>query len=237
MVARGDLGVEMETTRVPGIQRDIIKLCHKRLKPVIVATQMLETMIKSPRPTRAEVSDLATAVRDGADALMLSGETAVGDYACEAVGVMAGVALDTERYVFERGLRPGFLEQGAEDAALEAMTDAATVAADTLGTDYLAAYTIYGRTARFLSKNRMKAAVFVVTPEPETARRIALYWGIRPVPAPDAVGDLGDLERIVTGAIRACDPAPEGKDVVLLYKNPFERTTPVNAMCIFKIAD
>ncbi|MFW6369277.1 MAG: pyruvate kinase [Myxococcota bacterium] len=181
MVARGDLGVEMPAERVPGIQKTAIELANSRGKLVIIATQMLDSMIRAPRPTRAEVSDVANAVLDGADALMLSGETAVGTYPLEAAATMSSIISEVERSPrFEAGLSRAFLEQ--MPAFPNAAARAAVHAAMDLKLTTIAAFTDSGRTAQLISAYRPREGVVAFSPIPETRRKLAAYWGVSPEP-------------------------------------------------------
>lgn len=180
MVARGDLGVEMPLERVPLLQKDIIEKCARAGKPAIVATQMLESMIHAASPTRAEVSDVANAILDGADALMLSGETAIGDYPLKALQVMDKVALQTEKTLnYEKLL--------AERTAFpcRTVTDAISQACGHIAEDLKAAAiitsTASGHTAAMVSRLRPSVPLLAITPEEKTLRRLTLWWGARPV--------------------------------------------------------
>ncbi len=176
MVARGDLGVEMPPEVVPGRQKDIVHACRTAGKPVVVATQMLESMISSPAPTRAEASDVATAVYDGADAVMLSAETASGDYPIESVEMMQRIIKSTEQDPsYQRILhaRDGALEATAADAISAACAQVAT----TISASAICCYTMSGSTAYRAARERPFAPIMVLTNKRETARRLALLWG------------------------------------------------------------
>ena len=179
MVARGDLGVEMPLRRVPLAQKEIISRCNRIGKPVIVATQMLESMVHSPYPTRAEVSDVANAIFDGADAVMLSEETAAGEYPEEAVLTMAKVATETETALpYHRILsqKMGNVIPQTDDA----ISYAACHIAEQLGAASIVAYTTSGSTAQRVAKYRPKAPILAMTPKDSVRRKLALYWGIYP---------------------------------------------------------
>lgn len=185
MVARGDLGVELPPERVPGQQKKIIRECRRAGKPVVVATQMLESMVQSPVPTRAEVSDVATAAFDGADAVMLSAETATGDYPLETVSVMDRILSTTEQ---EPGYRSS-LSSGApkpEATTSDTISSALNVAADILPIAAIATYTESGFTGLRASRERPQAPVLCLTPRAHTARRLTLAWGALPVPVSPA---------------------------------------------------
>jgi pyruvate kinase len=174
MVARGDLGVELPLEEVPLVQKRAVELSRRNAKPVIVATQVLESMIDSPRPTRAEASDAANAVLDGADALMLSGETSVGSYPVEAVETMARIIASTEEHGLDRirplGTRPSTIGGAVAAAAVEIGT--------VVGAKYLITFTQSGDTAKRLSRMRTQLPTLAFTPEPAVRSQLALSWGI-----------------------------------------------------------
>ena len=175
MVARGDLGVDVPIEDVPHLQKEIVRQAREAGVPVIVATQMLESMVTHLRPTRAEVSDVSTAIFDGADALMLSAETATGRYPSEAVEVMARVAVRAERAVLavEAPRRP------LHDVGFpEALSDAASQAAHALGAHAIVAFTQSGSSARLISRARPRVPIIALTPFVEVQRRLALSWGV-----------------------------------------------------------
>ncbi len=184
MVARGDLGVEEPLENVPGIQKKIIRTARSAGKPVVVATQMLESMISAPVPTRAEVSDVATAVRDGADAVMLSAESAVGDFPCEAVEVMNRVAIRIEG---ETLIPTGSVDQRASrNAATEdAIPAAARAVSATVNAKAIVTFTTSGTTAYRVAKERPAAPILALTPRVEVARRMAIVWGLHTVKTKD----------------------------------------------------
>jgi pyruvate kinase len=176
MVARGDLGIEIPIETVPIIQKQIIAKCNRASKPVITATQMLESMIASPRPTRAEATDVANAILDGTDAVMLSGETAIGAYPTEAVRTMADIAREVEKHYPHASLRDRRLENFAPTIA-SSIAEAATRASAELNTPYIVTGTTTGNTAHHIAAFRPQARIVALTPEPQVARRLALLWG------------------------------------------------------------
>jgi pyruvate kinase len=181
MVARGDLGVEADITRVPTMQKRIIRLCNERRLPVITATQMLDSMQKNELPTRAEVSDVANAILDGTDAVMLSGETAIGDYPVETVSMMSRIAEDAERLLEPRqgpDLHPS--SRSRATVITEAVTVGAGTAAAKLGADLIAVATRGGKTAMSLSRQRLAVPILALTERPDVARRLTLCWGVIP---------------------------------------------------------
>ena len=180
MVARGDLGVEVPAEDVPLIQKEIIRKCNKAGKPVIVATQMLESMTSNPRPTRAEVSDVGNAILDGTDAIMLSGETASGDYPVEAVATMNRIAQRMEASLEYKNL---FVEQGFEHlhSRTRAVAHATVQMAYELDAPAIVAPTESGYTAEVISKYRPKAAILAYTPDERVVRHLNLRWGLHPM--------------------------------------------------------
>ncbi|HET9382382.1 MAG TPA: pyruvate kinase [Streptomyces sp.] len=177
MVARGDLGVEMPLEQVPIVQKRAVALARRNAKPVVVATQMLDSMIDNSRPTRAEASDVANAVLDGADAVMLSGETSVGRYAVPAVRTMARIVAAAEEDMLAQGLSP-LTERGKPRTQAGAVARAAAEMGDFLGARFLVAFTQSGDTARRLSRYRSPIPVLAFTPDPTTRGRLSLTWGV-----------------------------------------------------------
>lgn len=179
MVARGDLGVEMPPEKVPVIQKNVIRRAAECRKPVIIATQMLESMIENPRPTRAEVSDVANAIFDGTDAVMLSAETASGRYPCEAVIMMAKIALEAEAKMAEFTM-PRRRERRNMNVS-ETICEAVAHAAEELPMGAIAVFTESGTTARLISKYRPKAQIYAFSHIPEVCNRMNLFWGVHPL--------------------------------------------------------
>jgi pyruvate kinase len=210
MVARGDLGVELDVVRVPAIQKQIIDACHRARVPVITATQMLNSMETSSRPTRAEASDVFNAVLDGTDAVMLSGETAVGQYPVEAVAMMSQIASEAETLLFSEfrtgapwtwsvanwpgaaGLgqhgsseHQAVARAGRVQPITESVVEAASLISRRLNAALLVVATSSGRTALVLSKQRNAAPTVALANDAQTARSMALFWGVTPLPRPD----------------------------------------------------
>jgi pyruvate kinase len=181
MVARGDLGVEIPTEEVPLVQKMLIQKCNRLGKPVITATQMLDSMERNPRPTRAEASDVANAIFDGTDAIMLSGETAAGKYPAEAVATMAQIAKRAEEAIFHDLLPSRRIQVEAEANVTDAMSLAVSTIADELQAKAIVTATSSGHTARKVSKHRPKTPIIAVTDSEEVARRLRLSWGVYPV--------------------------------------------------------
>jgi pyruvate kinase len=191
MVARGDLGVEIPIQRVPIVQKEIIQKCNRLGKPVIVATQMLESMVHSLRPTRAEVTDVANAIFDGADALMLSEETAIGNYPIESLSMMAQIALEAEAAIPYEDLltsKGRDLEPQTDDA----ISYAACHAAHQLCAAAIIAFTSSGSTARRVAKYRPGVPILAITPSTTTQRQLAISWGVRAfqIPEPSKISTL-----------------------------------------------
>lgn len=180
MVARGDLGVEIPAHEVPHIQKLIIKKCNENYKPVITATQMLDSMIRNPRPTRAEVADVANAIYDGTDAIMLSGETAMGKYPVQAVNMMVKIAesteplLDYESHLDYKALRGN--KNVSSSVGMAAVQTAVNLCADCIITP-----TMSGQTARLISNFRPRVPIYAVSPNDWARRRMQIYWGVQPV--------------------------------------------------------
>ncbi len=180
MVARGDLGVEVPPEKVPALQKLIIRRAAEYSKPVITATQMLESMIENPRPTRAEVSDVANAIYDGTDAVMLSGESAVGKYPVEAVAMMARIVSETERHMREN-IEKSPRKHHSHLSIPETICEATAHAADDLDLRGIALFTESGTTARHLSKHHPAAPIYALSPFDVTVNRLNLLWGTTPI--------------------------------------------------------
>lgn len=191
MVARGDLGVEMPIESVPGLQKQLTRACRKAGKPVVVATQMLESMISAPVPTRAEVSDVATAVFEGADAVMLSAESAAGDYPVEAVSTMASIARKVERDPNYTGIVHAQRSE-PEATGADAISLAARQIAETLKLSAIVCYTSSGTTGMRASRERPQVPIIALSPVIQTARRLSVVWGLHCVVTEDA-RDLDDM--------------------------------------------
>jgi pyruvate kinase len=184
MVARGDLAVELSPADVPAAQKQLVSKANEAGKICIVATQMLESMINHPNPTRAEASDVANAIYDGADVVMLSGETAVGIYPVEAVTVMSDIIHKAENSQFKYRRIPQGLQDTKETGFAHALARAAHDACDVTGADAIIVYTLTGWSARVMSKYRPNAPIYSLTPLKATFNQLALYWGITPVMCP-----------------------------------------------------
>ena len=181
MVARGDLGVEIPADQVPHIQKKIIHKCNRKCKPVVTATQMLDSMIRNPRPTRAEAGDVANAIYDGSDAIMLSGETAMGKYPVEAVKMMANIAETTEAHLDYSNLQKLNKKQRKKDISM-AVGFASVSTAEILKASCLVVPTMTGYTARMISSLRPKTPIYAISPSEQAVRRMQLYWGVYAMP-------------------------------------------------------
>jgi pyruvate kinase len=230
MVARGDLGVEMSPEKVPLIQKRIIQLCNQKGIPVITATQMLDSMIHNPRPTRAEASDVANAIMDGTDAVMLSGESAVGDYPVEAVKMLARIATEVEPSIQFVNYPPNC----SDDA--DAISEALHAIDDAIALQCIVAFTETGYTAKLASAERPKASIVAYTPDPKVYRRLNLNWGVRPVLLPEAKEDLmGVLVEVEADLIRR-NFATTGDKVLVMGGIPFGKAGSTNFLKIHTIA-
>lgn len=233
MVARGDLGVELPLQTVPGLQKRIVRAARRAGKPVVVATQMLESMIKAPVPTRAEVSDVATAVYDGADAIMLSAESASGDYPIESVRTMDQIARQVERDPLYRGIMDAE-HNNPESTASDAITAAARQVAETINAAAIVTYTMSGSTALRAARERPRAPILCLTPLVETARRLTIAWGINTVVAPDAI-NFADMIAKATALARSIDLAKPGDSLVVTAGVPFGSPGNTNVLRIARV--
>jgi pyruvate kinase len=219
MVARGDLGVEMPLEKVPGIQKRITRMGRRMGKPVVVATQMLESMITSPVPTRAEVSDVGTAVFEGADAVMLSAESAAGDFPIEAVATMSRIAEEIEsdaNYPFILAGQRGEPEHTGADA----IAAAARQIAETIDLKAIVAWTLSGSTAFRIARERPLTPILVMTPKLQTARRMTLVWGVHPVVG-EEIHDVTEMAETGAGAALKEGFAKPGQRIILIAGVPF----------------
>ncbi|MEN8041074.1 MAG: pyruvate kinase [Actinomycetota bacterium] len=233
MVARGDLGVELSIELVPRAQNEIIHDANAAGKISITATEMLESMITSPRPTRAEVSDVYRSVLDGTDAVMLSAETAIGEFPTRAVKVMSSVCMEAERSKsFGRAEDISNLSHGAAFAS--ATSEAAVDTADRLGLGIIVAFTESGTTARLLSKYRSKADVYAFTPHVETYRRMAIYGGVHPMML-DRVESTDDMIAAAESELYRCGLAVKGDGVVMIAGVPPNQQSSTNLMKLHEV--
>ena len=232
MVARGDLGVELPLEDVPIVQKLIVEKARRNAKPVIVATQMLESMISAPRPTRAEASDVANAVLDGADAVMLSGETSVGDYPIETVLTMARIIASTEdhglprmaAYTWTPKTRTGIICRGASQVA------------ESIDARYVVAFTTIGGSARRMSRYRSPIPVIAFTPDPLTRNQLALTWGVETFLVPE-VKHTDDMVMQVDRALLEIERCSQGEEVVIVAGAPPGIPGSTNALRIHRMGD
>ena len=217
MVARGDLGVEMAPEKVPVIQKHIIAEANKRGKLVITATQMLESMIHNPRPTRAEASDVANAVLDGTDAVMLAAETAIGHYPVESVSMMVKIINEAE------GMGPGShnerLQESKPLSFPDAVCDAAYHVSRSIKARAIVAFTQTGSTARLISKYRPSTDILSFTPNPDILNRMALYWGVRPTLMHE-IGNVDQLIEALEKLLLQQKRVEEGDNLIILTGAP-----------------
>ena len=229
MVARGDLGVELPLERVPSIQKRIIRVVNARGGMTIVATEMLESMVHNQRPTRAEVSDVANAIADGAGAVMLSGETAVGDHPAAVVGTMARIVEEAERSLDIHRPDPF---SGLHDIAT-AVAAAATVASRHMNAGLIAAYTESGATARLISELRPPVPIVALTPNEEVVRRMALFWGVQPMLAARQSSTDAMIEQ-VRALCRRRRLVKVGSPIVMVAGLPLNEPGNTNLMTIHR---
>jgi pyruvate kinase len=233
MVARGDLGVEIPHEEVPGRQKELVRACRIAAKPVIVATQMLESMVNAPTPTRAEASDVATAIYDGADAVMLSAESASGQYPREAVAMMDRIIVSTERHALYHSL----IAAGSdieEDSAPHAVAAAAAGLAESIGAKAIVGFTSSGTTVARISRKRPSLPILAVTPELQVARRMALMWGAHSVHSEDA-HSYEEMVTIAEQTVRREDFARPGDLVVVVAGIPFGQSGSTNNLRVIRV--
>ena len=232
MVARGDLGVELPIEDVPLVQKQCVELARDMAKPVIVATQMLDSMITNSRPTRAEATDCANAVLDGADALMLSGETSVGEFAIEAVQTMARIIQKTEEGGLDR-IRPIKTAPRTKGGAI---TKAATEVGAIVDAKYLVAFTQSGDSARRMSRLRSPIPILAMTPEIGTYNRLALSWGVESMLTP-IVGATDEMVKLVDTVLIDSGRAHLGDQVMIVAGSPPGIPGSTNAMRVHRVGD
>ncbi len=233
MVARGDLGVELPPQSVPPLQKRIVETARRMGRPVVVATQMLESMIKSPSPTRAEVSDVATAVYDGADAIMLSAESAAGDWPVESVAMMNAIGDAVERDP-AHGDRIHFTITRPDPTTADALSEAAKNIAETVDAKAIICFTMSGSTARRVARERPSVPILVLTPKLETARRLGLLWGSHAV----HTRDVDSFEDMVAKAKRMAlrhKIVEAGDSVIIMAGVPFRTPGSTNVLHVVRI--
>jgi pyruvate kinase len=257
MVARGDLGVEVPLHSVPVLQKRIAHAGRRAGKPVIVATQMLESMIEQPRPTRAEATDVANAVLDGADALMLSGETAVGRQPVAVVETMARIVEEAEAYARSEAGEAALLQPLGEvharrtfageptpeaDAGASALavpdvvSAAAVIAAGQLGVSRIVAFSQSGFTARLVARYRPAAPIIAFTTDARVARQVQLVWGVRPLSAQEEVGSLDDVVHVVERQLLGAGLVQPGERILILMGHPIRDRPLTNLMRVHTVS-
>jgi len=233
MVARGDLGVELPPERVPPLQNKIVATARQYGKPVVVATQMLESMITSPTPTRAEVSDVATAIYDGADAVMLSAESAAGQYPCEAVQMMDRIATSVERDPSYQA-RVHFTQTRLEATTADALAGSARQIASTISATAMVCYTSSGSTARRIARERPPVPILAMSASLHTSRRLGLLWGVHAV----HTRDVSSFEEMVEKAKRMAlrhQIAHGGDRVIVMAGIPFATAGSTNVLHVVRL--
>ncbi|WP_135077083.1 pyruvate kinase [Terasakiella sp. SH-1] len=233
MVARGDLGVELPPEKVPAIQKKIISYARNRGRPVIVATQMLETMINTPTPTRAEASDVATAVYDGVDAVMLSAETAAGDYPVEAVSLMSRIIREVETDPLHRSLMDASRNK-TENTKTDAISAAARQVASTIEAQAVICYSTSGKTALRAARERPEAPVIALTHDLQVARSLCLGWGIAPIVCSDAT-NVSEMVQIALELTKNKGFVNVGDSVVITAGVPFGSAGTTNILRIAEV--
>ena len=229
MVARGDLGVEMSPEKVPILQKQIIRACNLRGLPVITATQMLDSMIHNPRPTRAEASDVANAIIDGTDAVMLSGESAVGSFPVQAVEMMVRIATEVERNIQFPNLPPFQTDTAA------AISEALNIIDRILKLRCIAAFTMTGSTARLVAAERPKSPIIAFTPNLSTCRRLNLSWGVTPVLVQDTTSSMETYVKAIESYLLAHNLAVPSDTILILGGSPIQSDGGTNFLKIHTI--
>ncbi len=233
MVARGDLGVEMAPEEVPTAQKTIIRECREAGKPVIVATQMLDSMIQNPSPTRAEASDVATAIYDGVDAVMLSAESASGDFPQESVSMMNRIIRQVEQDPFYLNLVQVY-RPSIRATIYDAMTSAARQVAQTIPIKAIVTFTETGNSTLRETRERPKSPVVALTPNERTARMMNLYWGTLPIMC-EPISSLAEMVRKASDKLVSNQVAQKGDRVIVLAGVPFGQQSGTNIMRILEI--
>ncbi len=236
MVARGDMGVETPAEEVPFHQKRIIRACNLCGKPVITATQMLQTMIDNPRPTRAEASDVANAILDGTDAVMLSGETAVGHYPVKAVETMAVICANSEAHLPHSRLLHRESDAGADGIITEAISLSAVEIAGEVGARAIITATMSGTTARMVARHRPSVPIVAVTPNHATLYRLTLVWGVEPVEVAE-FGTTDDMVEVMVEAAQERGLVAWGDPVVLTAGIPFGGTGVTNMLKVHVVGE
>jgi pyruvate kinase len=235
MVARGDLGVEIPHEEVPGRQKELVRACRLAVKPVIVATQMLDSMVTAPTPTRAEASDVATAIYDGADAVMLSAESATGQYPREAVEMMDRIIRSTEQHKLYRSIIEAS-KPGEEQTAPHAVAAAAADLAEVIHAPAIIAFTLSGTTAARIARKRSSVPILAMTPDQEISRRLCLLWGAHSVLSED----IHSYEEMVNRAAETAmseEFARPGDQIVVVAGIPFGQAGTTNNLRVIQVGE
>ncbi len=231
MVARGDLGVEISPEKVPILQKQLIRACNRRSIPVITATQMLESMISNPRPTRAEASDVANAILDGTDAVMLSGESAVGQYPVQAVEMLARIATEVEQTFDFENLPPSQTDD------THAISEAITTIDHILDLRCIAAFTTTGYTARLVAAERLHTPIVAFTPDQRVYHRLNLTWGVTPLHISSSVASVEDLVYHIEHTLTHMGMAQTGDRILILGGSPVQVARGTNFLKIHRITE
>jgi pyruvate kinase len=233
MVARGDLGVEIPHEDVPGRQKELVRACRLAAKPVIVATQMLDSMVGAPTPTRAEASDVATAIYDGADAVMLSAESASGQYPREAVAMMDRIISSTEQHKLYRSIiQASALDE--ENTPPHAVAAAAATVAENIGAAAIVGFTSSGTTAVRIARRRPALPIVAITPDIQVARQMALLWGAHSVQSQD-VSTYEEMVSVAASIAKAEEFASRGDVIVVVAGIPFGQTGTTNNLRVVSV--
>ena len=238
MVARGDLGVELPAEDVPLEQKRIVRAARMQGKPVVVATQMLESMVSSPTPTRAEASDVATAVYDGGDAVMLSAETAVGAHPIEAVSIMDRIIRRVERDPACAALIHASRPPAEHGDTADAIAAAVTQVAENIDAAAIVAYTLSGKSALRIARERPASPILVIAGKPEAARRLALLWGVHPMALEQSnpATTMGDVARRSVDIVKRVGLADAGDRIVITAGVPFGTAGTTNTLRVERVS-
>lgn len=233
MVARGDLGVEIPAQDVPFVQKELIEKCNQAYKPVITATQMLDSMMRNPRPTRAEVTDVANSIYDGTDAIMLSGETAVGKYPVESVQMMAEIAEATESHLnYELHMKKKKMQENLDISSAVAFSSVAT--ASNVDAKYILTSSMSGGTARVVSKFRPQAHIIGLSPVDKTLRKMQIYWGVTPLKTKH-VAHTDEILNLAVDTVKDAKLVSDGDVVVMTAGSVYGEHAITNMMKVFII--
>jgi len=234
MVARGDLGVEAPVEQIPLLQKRIIEIANTMAKPAITATQMLESMVNNPFPTRAEATDIANAILDGTDAVMLSEETSIGKYPEQAVKVMSNVAKVTEKMLEEYYYKFDYSTYGGGDPATNSITMSAIKIAEQLGIEVVVATTYSGYTARALSRFRRNIKIVAASPRITTYHRLALVWGVTPVIMQKFI-DTDNMLESVSNIVKSLNFAVSGENIIVTAGIPYGFSSKTNLLKVHEV--